>query len=261
VTDPRVATVGGRPITLSDVEDRLEDWRRGPRGRVIGPGDGPGSADLRRWVVQELVSEAVLAHEVRAAGFGDASDATIARLVESATASVGLSTREVRAYYVRNRDRYRKPEARAVRHILVRDEAMANDMLRRLAAGEDMAALAAAMSTDPGSRSRGGLLGDLRRGEFAGPFEDAVFGAEVGAVIGPIQTEHGWHVVRVEAVTPASCVPFRVARPAIEADLRAARRTTAFATWLDARRAALAVLEPGFEHPAEPGHGFQSHRH
>ena len=68
MADALVATVGGQPITLSNVEDRLAQWRVGPRGRVIGPSDGPGSSDLRRWVVQELVSEAVLAHEARAAG-------------------------------------------------------------------------------------------------------------------------------------------------------------------------------------------------
>ena len=187
--------------------------------------------------------------------------ARIGRLVEEVTASVGVSTRAVRAYYVRNRDLYRRPESRRVRHVLLRDEATAVDVVRRLAHGEDMAAVAEDVSVDRGSRRTGGLLGEVRRGEFTGPLEDALFAAEVGAVIGPIRTEHGWHVARVEAVTAASCVPFRAARPAIEADLLAAARTTAFATWLDGRRSALAVIEPGYEHPAEPGHGFLSHRH
>ena len=274
MTEPRVATVGGRPILLSSLEDRLAEWRRGPRGRVVAPGDESGSTDLRRWVVQELVAEAVLAHEARAARLDGGSEAApaasasaspspddVARLVEETTASVAVSTRDVRSYYVRNRDRYRRAETRLVRHILVADKASARDVIGRLAAGGDMAAIAEEVSIDPGSRREGGLLGNVRRGELSGPLEDGLFAAEVGDVVGPIWTEHGWHVARVERVTPASCVPFASVRPSIEADLLAARRTTAFATWLDARRSALAVIEPGYEHPAQPGHGFQSHRH
>jgi peptidyl-prolyl cis-trans isomerase D len=124
-----------------------------------------------------------------------------------------------------------------------------------------MGALAAALSTDAGSRAQGGELGDVHLGEFSGPFEDAIFAAEPGAVIGPIQTEHGWHVARVEAVTPPSRVPYAEARPAIEAELVVAARARAFTTWLEHRRSILAVIEPGFEHPAHPIHGFPSHRH
>jgi hypothetical protein len=270
VTEPRVATVGGRPILLSSLEDRLAEWRRGPRGRVVAPGDESGSTDLRRWVVQELVAEAVLAHEARAAAGVDRgspgkqlepSPDAVARLVEEATGSVRVSTREVRSYYVRNRDRYRRPESRLVRHVLVSDEESARIVVRRLAEGDDMASIAEEVSIDRGSRREGGLLGDIHLGELSGPLEDGLFAAEVGAVVGPIWTEHGWHVAQVERATPASSVPFATVRSSIEADLLTTKRTTAFATWLDARRSAHAVIEPGYEHPAQPGHGFQSHRH
>ena len=65
----------------------------------------------------------------------------------------------------------------------------------------------------------------------------------------------------MDAVSPASCVPYAEARPAIEADLLVAERATVFGAWLEHRRAALAVIEPGFEHPADPIHGLPSHRH
>ena len=117
------------------------------------------------------------------------------------------------------------------------------------------------MSIDAGTRTRGGELGDVHRGELSGPLEDAIFSAAVGTVFGPIRTEHGWHVARVDAVSAASCIPYAEARPAIEADLLAAERSRVFGAWLEARRSALAVIEPGFEHPADPVHGFPSHRH
>ncbi len=62
-------------------------------------------------------------------------------------------------------------------------------------------------------------------------------------------------------MSAASCVPYAEARPAIEADLLAAERSRVFGAWLEDRRSALAVIEPGFEHPADPVHGFPSHRH
>lgn len=277
VATPRVAVVGGRPISISRLEQRVAEVRRGPRGRHLPPEGGSESVRLRRWIVQELVTEEVLVHEARAAGIIGSeagtdpvqggttspalSPAAVARLIERVTASVTVARRDVRAYYVRNRDLYRRREARRVRHILLPDEASAQRVARRLAAGDEMGALAEALSTDAGSRTQGGDLGDVHRGEFTGPLEDAIFGAEIGAVIGPIRTEHGWHVARVEAVAQESYVPYAEAGPAIEAELLAAARTRVFAAWLERRRTALAVIEPEFEHPAHPIHGVPSHRH
>ncbi len=192
---------------------------------------------------------------------GQLTPSAVGRLVEKVTADVTVTRREVRAYYVRNGDRFRRREARRIRHILVADEAAAHDAVRRLARGADMSELAWAVSIDAGSRTRGGDLGAVHRGEFSGPLEDAIFSAEVGSVTGPIRTEHGWHIVRVETVSPASCVPFAEARPAIEAELLGVERSRVFGAWLEDRRSALAVIEPGFEHPAHPVHGFPSHRH
>jgi [acyl-carrier-protein] S-malonyltransferase len=272
-----VAVVGGRPIPIARLRQRIAEVRRGPRGKHLPPEGGSDSVRLGRWIVQDLVTEAVLVHEARAAGIvcteSDTNRApdggstvglspeVVAHLLERVTASVAVPTRDVRSYYVRNGDLYRRPEARRVRHILLADEGSAQRVARRILAGEDMGALAESLSIDTGSRPQVGVLGEVHRGEFSGPLEDAIFGGEAGAVIGPIATEHGWHVARVEAVTPATCVPYAEARIAIKAELLAAARTREFAAWLGSRRATLAVIEPEFEHPAHPMHGFPSHRH
>jgi len=262
---------------VSRLDERIAAVRRGPRGRHLPPDGGSELVNLRRWIARELVTEEVLAHEARAAGMtsrgiesggeqeghpsATSLRAAVGRLVELVTASVTVARREVRGYYVRNGDRYRRPEARRVRHVLVPDATTAEGVAGRLAAGESMAALARAVSIDPGSRTTGGLLGDVHRGELSGPFEDALFEAEVGAIVGPIQTGHGWHVARVEAVTPAGCVAYAEARPAIEAELLEAARSRRFAEWLEGRRQAIAVIEPEFAHPADPILGIPSHRH
>jgi [acyl-carrier-protein] S-malonyltransferase len=273
LTALRVAVVGERPISLARLEQRVAAVRRGPRGRHLPPDGAFEGLGLRRWIVQELVTEEVLAHEARALGISGAEPArdgsparalppaVVARLVEQVTASVTVDRHDVRAYYDRNPDRFRRRATRRVRHILLADDASARDVAGRLAAGEDMRTLAEDLSTDTGSRSRGGDLGDVHRGELTGPLEDAIFSAEVGAIIGPIRTEHGWHVARVDAVAEESSVPYAEARPAIEAELIDAARTRAFDAWLEGRRTALAVIEPGWEHPKHPIHGVPSHRH
>jgi hypothetical protein len=251
--------VAGRPIHLSDLERRVSAMRHGPRGRHLPAGDWIASAGHGRWILQELVTEAVIAHEAGATELMPA--AAIARLVDRVTASVAVEDADVQAYYERNRDRYRRPEARRVRHVLAADEASAWGIVDRILAGEDMAGLAATESIDRGSRGQGGDLGDIHRGELTGPLEDAIFGTPAWAVGGPVRTEHGWHVVRVAGSRPETAVPFEDARADIEAELLAAARIAAFGAWLDARSSEIAVIEPGYEHPAHPIHGLQTHRH
>ncbi len=65
---PVVAVVGGRPISLASLDRRMADVRRGPRGRHLPPDGGQVSIGVRRWVVQELVTEAIMVHEAEAAG-------------------------------------------------------------------------------------------------------------------------------------------------------------------------------------------------
>lgn len=231
------------------------------------PDDGPESVRLRRWIVQELVNDEVLVHEARAAGIAEVtgsdrlSQTDIARLVAHVTTVVTIAEADARAYYDRNRDLYHRPETRRVRQVLLDDEAAARGVAARAEAGEDLAQLARTMSTDAGGRTRDGGIGEVHAGELAGALEEAIFGADVGAIVGPIRTELGWHVARVEAVTAEWVVPYADARPGIEAELIAAARTEAFGEWLARRRRALAVIEPDFEHPGHPVHGIPSHRH
>lgn len=103
----------------------------------------------------------------------------------------------------------RAPEETAVkaRHILFRadegDDAAraearteANDVLRQLRAGGDFAALAAEHSDD-GTATRGGDLGWFGPGRMVEPFEKAAFGARVGQVVGPVETQFGYHLIEV----------------------------------------------------------------
>jgi hypothetical protein len=232
---------------------------RGPRGRHVPPHGGDESMQFRRWLVQELVTTEVLVHEARAAGLigargsasAPAADApetpaatlprgVVARLFERVTRGVAVPETEVRAYYERNLDLFRTQEVRRLRHCLSRTFAEASAGVEALEAGEAW---------------------DLRRGEFSGPVEEAAFAATPGELIGPLESELGWHVAHLERIDAASILSFEEARPAIEAELLAVARARAFGEWLEERRQALSVIEPEWEHPAHPVHGMVRHRH
>ena len=114
-----------------------------------------------------------------------------------------------------------------IQHILVEDEQTAKDLLKRIKAGEDFAALAKANSQDPGSAENGGDLGWFPRGVMVPEFEEAAFALEPGAVSEVIATDYGYHIIKSLG---------KEVRPLDEA-LATEMQQRAFSAWLDALRA------------------------
>lgn len=83
------------------------------------------------------------------------------------------------------------------RHILVATEAEAQDVLARLDAGEDWSAIAADVSTDTSNSALSGDLGWFNRERMVDPFAEAAFSLRVGQTSDPVQTDFGWHIIRV----------------------------------------------------------------
>lgn len=90
------------------------------------------------------------------------------------------------------------------RHILINtdedsDDARASimDIRRRIQSGEDFATVAIEMSDDTGSGANGGDLGWFGPGMMVPPFQDAAFGAQIGSLVGPIETDFGFHLIEV----------------------------------------------------------------
>ena len=237
-----VASVAGRPISAAQLDRRMAEVARGPRGRHVAPTD-LGSDGIRAWILRELVDEAILLEEARAAGLVESSAASmsaaeVAMLVELVTNGVVVTETEALDYFERNLDLFTRPATRIVRLATRSSEAAARSV--------DLDAVPPLT---------------MRRGELVGALEDAIFRAPMGTLVEPLETELGWHSARVEGAEEASVLPFARVRPEIEAELLRAARIRAFDEWLCGRRRALTHLAPGFEHPGQPGHASSSHRH
>jgi peptidyl-prolyl cis-trans isomerase C len=111
-----------------------------------------------------------------------------------------------------------KPEQEIhARHILVATEDEAKEVVERLKKGEDFATLAKEKSKD--ANAEGGDLGFFSRGQMLKPFEDAAFALEVGQISDPVQTQFGWHIIKVEEKRDQPLPTFDQVKAAIVAQL------------------------------------------
>lgn len=129
----------------------------------------------------------------------------------------------LRKRYAEEKARFAAPEQRLVSHILINAGDGAEAKATRLAAdakasGADFAALAKANSDDTGSKAQGGDLGWVERGAMVKPFEDAVFAAGTGAIIGPVKTDFGYHVIQVRDARGGQGQPFEAVRDQLLAE-------------------------------------------
>jgi peptidyl-prolyl cis-trans isomerase D len=93
-------------------------------------------------------------------------------------------------------------------------------LVKRLQAGEDFAKLAKEYSQDPGSANQGGDLGWSERKVFVGPFADAAFGMKVDEIKGPVKTQFGYHILKLDGIQPPAVKSFEQSRPELEAEYR-----------------------------------------
>ena len=137
-------------------------------------------------------------------------------------ATVSADEAALRGFYEQNADRYTTVERRHARHILItpgKDRAAARSkaqsLYEQLQKGADFAALARRESQDPGSAAQGGDLGWAEKSAYVGPFADALFSMKPGELRGPVETEFGFHVIRLEGIEPGHRRTFEEVRAEI----------------------------------------------
>ena len=166
--------------------------------------------------------------------------------LEAYQRSVQVSDEEVRKFYLESQSRYQTPEERRASHILIpaaataspeekaKAKVLAEDLFRQVKANpKKFGELAAKFSKDPGSAEKGGDLGFFGRGLMVKPFDEAAFSMKVGDIVGPVETQYGYHVIRLDAIKPTQTTPLEAVRAQIVEELRKPKVAKAFAEAAD----------------------------
>ena len=148
---------------------------------------------------------------------------------ETISGSVIISEEAAKNYYDQNKARYGTEEQRRASHILIAPEGSdkagarkkAEEVLAKVkAAPNDFAKLARENSKDPGSAAQGGDLGFFGRGMMVKPFEETVYRLKTGEISDIVETDFGFHIIRVTEIKPAQAKPFAEVRADIERELK-----------------------------------------
>jgi peptidyl-prolyl cis-trans isomerase C len=217
-----LATVNGVEITLGHAIVMRE--------RLPAQFDSLPDDVLMRGIVDQLVDQTLLAGlvseseetdplEVRLHLENERRGSLAARLIGERIATAPDEA-AVQAAYDARLAAFEPENEYSAAHILVATEEEAADIRARIDAGEDFAALATEHSTDPGSAANGGSLGWFGLGRMVPEFETAVTGLEVGAVSDPVETQFGWHVIRLDDTRQTSLPPLEALRGEIVSELQ-----------------------------------------
>ena len=148
---------------------------------------------------------------------------------ETISGNLTVTEEAAKNYYEQNKARYGTEEQRRASHILITAEGSdkaaarkkAEEILAKVkAAPNDFAKLARENSKDPGSAAQGGDLGFFGRGMMVKPFEETVYRLNNGEISDIVETDFGFHIIRVTEIKPAQAKPFAEVRADIERELK-----------------------------------------
>jgi peptidyl-prolyl cis-trans isomerase C len=203
--DKVVAKVNGKNLTESDLK-----YAEAEIGADIG---NLPEATRRRVLVEYLIENQLFADaaETQKLGSGTAFDErlqywrrrALRETYFDASVKSAVSEADARKLYdeqVAQIAKAKPEEEVKASHILVKEEDKAKEIVAKLKGGDDkaFAEAAKANSLDPGSKDDGGSLGYFGRGQMVPQFEEAAFKLQKGEVSAPIQTQFGWHIIKVE---------------------------------------------------------------
>lgn len=219
-----IATVNGKAITQKDMDQFV---------KLLVSQGATDSPELREQVKEEMINRQVFVQAAESSGVSKQgevqSELELARqgiLVRALMADYltkhPVTDAQVKAEYDKVKKSQDGQSEYKVRHILVEDEKVANDILAQLQKDKSkFDDLAKKNSKDPGSAQRGGDLGWAPPSNYVKPFADAVTALKKGALVDkPVQTQFGWHIIMVEDTRPVEFPPVDQVKPQIEEMLR-----------------------------------------
>jgi peptidyl-prolyl cis-trans isomerase C len=148
-------------------------------------------------------------------------DMSVEKLIRTEIAPKVIVTEdEKKKFYSENTEQMKQPEQAKLSHILVKVESGSSQEVRqkaqekasglhqRIVAGEDFAALAREHSDDPGSKTNGGDLSWVSRGQTVPAFEKAAFALDPGEMSSVVETQFGYHIIKLAERKPSETMPY-----------------------------------------------------
>jgi len=205
-----IATVGGKQITEGDLGLAAEDI--GQQLQQVPP------AQQRAFLLSVLIDMKVMAEAARENGLDQSAefksravfleDKALRRLFFAEKIANAVTPETVKATYDKYVADFQPVEEVHARHILVATEEEAKAVKADLDAGKPFEVEAMAKTTDPSGKQNGGDLGFFSKGQMVPEFETAAFMLEVGKVSDPVQSQFGWHIIKVEEKRKSAPQPF-----------------------------------------------------
>lgn len=214
--------VNGQEIPAAQVEEFV---------KIMTQQGAPDTPQLREQVREELINRTIMVQQAEKSGIADSPDVKtelelarqsvlIRGLFNDYLAKHPVTEEQMKAEYDKLKAANQKEEYKS-RHILVKEEDKAKDIIARLKKGELFEEIAKEESEDPGSGAQGGELGWAGADSYVQPFADALTKLKKGETTQePVQSSFGWHVIQLEDTRTAEFPPLDQVKPQLEEMLR-----------------------------------------
>lgn len=214
-----LAVVGGQEITEELLDLFLQTMPREQQAYISNP-------QFREQALEQLVSLFLFAKKAEDDKLEETEEfqSVIANAKRDILAQMAMrdvlktaevSEEEMKEYYDANQAQYKKGATVSAKHILVAAEEKCNEILAAITSGEKAFEQAAQEFSTCPSGQRGGDLGTFGKGQMVPEFEKAAFEAEINQVVGPVQTQFGYHLIKVEAKNEAEVAAFEEVKESI----------------------------------------------
>ena len=230
-TQEILATVAGENITAEDLNAFIQSMPREQQMYASNP-------QFRDQIVEQLISARLFAkyaeelkldetEEFKTILNNARKEILASMAIGEVVKNVAVTEEELKEFYETNKARFEKGGTVRAKHILVKDEEKCQSVLEEIVAGKAFEVAAQEYSTCP-SGQKGGDLGEFGKGQMVKEFEEAAFTAEIGQVIGPVATQFGYHLIKVEEKTEATVAAFEEVKEQIRRNLLGQKQNDAY---------------------------------
>lgn len=227
-----IETIGNYTITEADVEAFVKTLPADQRQYAANP-------MYRQQIIQQISSMILFAEDAKEQKLDETEEYNkllenakrdiLAQLaVDKVVKAVEVTDDEIKSFYDKNTDSFKKGETVSAKHILVDTEDKCNEIKATIESGDMSFEDAASEFSSCPSKAKGGDLGEFGHGQMVAEFDQAAFDADINAVVGPVKTQFGYHLIKVYANNEASTSPLEDVKDQIKGRLLQQKQSKAF---------------------------------